>query len=487
MPRAKRKRRVPSPTETLLTTVPVGFAVVERAGQVSWTNPAFLTLLGLGPGVVGKDLREAVRPAWPSLDLALGAALRVGPSASLRSVTNTPARRRKHSILDIEILPLGEAEDGARRLLVVASDVTERVREHERAVLFYESFLSSSNAMEVTDRNGVLVDVNPTFEKTYGYSRAECIGQKPSLVRSEGTPKEVYERMWKDLLDPARGHWSGEIMNRDRRGKERPVFLTITAVRDDAGQVTHYLGVAVDLTEQKEWERKAAHSDKLASLGQLAAGVAHEINTPLANVMLVAESVRRRTQDPWVRSRIDTITTQVDHAARIVRGLLDFARRSDLYVTTLDMGQVTRDAVAFLKGKQSAGVEVEEVYPDERLPVSGDRGQLIQVLTNILNNGYEAMEGQEQGRLLVQVRRRENYAEVEIRDYGPGIPLDALPHIFEPFFTTKPEGKGTGLGLAICHGILQAHHGSITARNAPGGGASFVVTLPLTGSPPNET
>jgi signal transduction histidine kinase len=202
--------------------------------------------------------------------------------------------------------------------------------------------------------------------------------------------------------------------------------------------------------------------------------------------MLVAESVRRRTPDPWVRSRIDTITTQVDHAAKIVRGLLDFARRSDLYVTTLDMVQVTRDAVAFLKGKQSAVVEVDEVYPDERLPVSGDRGQLIQVLTNILNNAYEAMEGQEQGRILVEVRRRGNTAEVEIRDYGPGIPIDALPHIFEPFFTTKPEGKGTGLGLAISHGLLQAHHGSIIARNATGGGASFVIGLPLTGDAPTE-
>jgi PAS domain S-box-containing protein len=458
----------------------VGLAVVERTGTVDWANPAFHRMLGLGVALVGKNLEEEARAAWPRLSHALRETVRHGHPAALRSLAGSASDgHRRPAFLDVEVVPIGGADGALRHLLVVASDVTERAREHQRAVLFYESFLSSSNAIEVTDPNGVLVDVNPTFEKIYGYSRAECIGRKPSLVRSPYTPKELYERMWKDLLDPARGHWSGEILNRDRRGRERPVFLTISAIRDDAGLVTHYLGVAVDLSEQKEWERKAAHSDKLASLGQLAAGVAHEINTPLANVMLVAESVRRRSPDPWVRSRIDTITTQVDHAAKIVRGLLDFARRSDLYVTTLDMVQVARDAVAFLKGKQSAEVEVEEVYPDERLPVSADRGQIIQVLTNILNNAYESMEGQEHGKILVRVGRRDGNAEVEIRDDGPGIPLDALPHIFEPFFTTKPEGKGTGLGLAICHGILQSHHGSIVARNAPEGGASFLVTLPL--------
>jgi PAS domain S-box-containing protein len=476
----------PGTLATLLRTAPIGIAVVESSGRVAWANPAFPVLLGIPSAIEGQVLPGLLAADWPRIGNALAESIHSGRPASLQAVAAPPDGRRGPSFLDVEILPVDGREGGSHRHLVLLSDVTDRAREHERAVLFYESFLTSSNAIEVTDRHGLLVDVNPTFERIYGYSRAECIGRKPNMVRSRHTPKEVYERMWKDLLDPARGHWSGELLNRDRRGKERPVFLTITAIRDDSGVVTHYLGVAVDLTEQKAWESKAAHSDKLASLGQLAAGVAHEINTPLANVMLVAESVRRRTQDPWVRSRIETITTQVDSAARIVRGLLDFARRGDLYVTTLDMVQVTRDAVDFLKGKQSADVELVETYPDEPLPVSGDRGQLIQVLTNILNNSYEAMEGSETGRIGIEVRRRENNVEVEIRDHGPGIPIDALPHIFEPFFTTKPEGKGTGLGLAICHGIMQAHHGSITARNGSDGGASFLISLPLTGSAPAE-
>ena len=133
----------------------------------------------------------------------------------------------------------------------------------------------------------------------------------------------------------------------------------------------------------------------------------------------------------------------------------------------------------FLRGKQSANVEVEERYPAEPLTILGDRGQLMQVLTNLLLNAYDALEGSAEGRIVVEARRFERDTEVEVRDSGPGIPLEALPHVFEPFFTTKPEGRGTGLGLAICHGIVQAHGGTIVARNIRGGGASLVVRLPL--------
>ena len=381
--------------------------------------------------------------------------------------------------VDATLSVVPAAEGRSSRLVLVLTDASGRLRERERAHLHYEAFLTSSNAIEVTDRNGILVDVNPAFETTYGYSRAEALGKRPNLVQSDKTGREVYERMWADLLDPLRGHWSGEIVNRDRSGRERPVFLTVTAVRNTAGETTHYVGVAVDLTEHKAWERIVAHSDRLASLGQLAAGVAHEINTPLANVMLVAESLRRRAADPWTRGRAETITSQVEVAARIVRGLLDFARRSEPLVARLDLAEIAQETVRFLRGKQSANVEVDERYPPAPLEILGDRGQLMQVLTNLLLNAYDALEGAAEGRIVVEVRRGADHAEVEVCDSGPGIPLEALPHVFEPFFTTKPEGRGTGLGLAICHGIVQAHGGTIVARNLREGGASLLVSLPL--------
>ncbi len=458
----------------------VGLAVIEAPGRIVWANPAFFAATGRTPALLGQDLHalaEETGSLGPPVRAAIDAAILRGEAASFESV---PARYREGPggvYLDLEVRPLpGRDGTGARALLLV-SDSTSRFREHERARLYYESYLSSANAIEITDRSGVIVDVNPAFERIYGFQRKELLGKRPNIVRSKGTALDFYQRMWADLLDPQKGHWSGELTNRDRFGNERPVFLTITAVRNEAGATTHYVGVAVDLAELKAWQRSASHADKLASVGQLAAGVAHEINTPLANVMLVTESILRRTGDPWIRSRVETIASQVDVAARIVRGLLDFARRNEPNVTDLDLTSVVRESVGFLKGKQSAEVEVSEIYPELPVMIRGDRGQLTQVMTNLLNNAYEAMEGT--GRLRISVRSGDGAAEIEVRDSGPGIPEAVLPHIFEPFFTTKPEGRGTGLGLAICHGIVQAHEGSISAHNAAEGGAVFQVLLPL--------
>jgi PAS domain S-box-containing protein len=465
----------------VLDAVPDAIAILEPPRLVVWVNEAFRRTAGEDPTGGDPDLLAVLVPdsaALTKLSEAVDGAIFRGESLSLSSVPATFRGSPRRLFLDIDLRPVRIEPGRPRRALLRLREVTDEVRERELATLFRASFLSSSNAIEITDRSGVLVDVNPAFERTYGYSRAECIGRRPSLVRGKTTPPELYDRMWRDLLDPGRGYWSGELPNRDRMGKERPVFLTITAIRNEGGETTHYLGVAIDLTEQKAWARAAEHTDKLASIGQFAAGVAHEINTPLANVMLIAESIQRRSTDPWVRSRTETITRQVEVAGQIVRGLLDFARRAEPQLAEVDLVEVTRDALAFLKGKQSENVEFEERYPPEPVPVWGDRNQLIQVLTNLLNNACEAMAGQ--GKVEVEVRRADESAVIEILDNGPGIAPDALPHIFEPFYTTKLEGKGTGLGLAICHGIVQAHHGSISVGDHHSGGASFVITLPLT-------
>ncbi|HKV90145.1 MAG TPA: ATP-binding protein [Thermoplasmata archaeon] len=465
----------------LLEAAHIGLATFGPEGTLTWTNPAFDRLLGGRSSVLGRRLSTLASVAFAGRIPELLQSFRKGQPYALRSIPVSPEGKGGPRFVDLDMTPAPPGSPPHGLLVVV--DVSERVEDRKKAALFYESFLTSTNPIEVTDASGVLVDVNPAFEKTYGFERSECLGRRPNLVRSPSTPPELFERMWQDLLDPARGYWSGELSNRDRKGRERPVFLTITAIRDDSGVRTHYLGVAVDLAGQKSWERAAAHSDKLASLGQLAAGVAHEINTPLANVMLITESIRRGTSDPAVRQRLDRISGQVEVAGNIVRGLLDFARRGEPQVRKVDLAEVARESLSFLSGKQSADLEFVEELPSDPPMVWGDRGQLIQVVTNIVKNACDAMGGT--GRVTVRVRRHDSDAELEVADSGPGIPEDVVPHIFEPFFTTKPEGQGTGLGLAVCHGIVQAHHGTIRVQNRPGGGASFVISLPIsTAEPP---
>jgi PAS domain S-box-containing protein len=456
---------------------PMGALLLDPGGRIERANRTFRELIGLEEEPAGRRLGDLLASGDERLETARARAQEEQKSRSLHGFILEALDRKRRHVVDLEFYPQSDDSGRVTGVLLVVHDRTGAHQDPAASSrLFYQAFLHSTNAMELTDRDGFLIDVNPAFERIYGFSRDELIGRRPNVVASGKTDRATYARMWKDLLDPKIGAWSGEIVNRDRSGVEHPVLLAISAIRGEDGTINHFLGVAVDLTEQRQLERQAMHADRLVSLGQLAAGVAHEINTPLANITLIAESVRRRTADPWTRGRVDSLLHQTDSAARIVRGLLDFARRPEPKIGEVDVGDSVRAAVGFLQGKQSSGVELVSELPTEPLRVRGDRDQIGQVITNLLNNAYDALDGH--GRIAVRLNADAAWVKLTVSDDGPGISADVRAHLFEPFFTTKPEGRGTGLGLAICHGIVQSHGGTIEVQSEEGAGATFSVRLP---------
>ena len=455
-----------------------GAVLFGPEGHIERANRAFHDLLGSEDDPTGRRLPDLLSPAGDVLERSREESMRTGRKQEVRGVPFEPTSRDRRHPVDVETYPQFDGRGTIVGALMVVHPRTGAPGElADSARLFYQAFLHSTNAMELTDRDGYLIDVNPAFERIYGYRREEVIGRKPNLVASGRTDRAMYTRMWRELLDPNVGSWSGEVVNRDRSGIDHPVLLAISAIRGTDGVITHFLGVAVDLTERRAWERAAIHSERLFSLGQLAAGVAHEINTPLANIMLIAESMRRRATDEWTNSRVDSLMQQAESAARIVRGLLDFARRPETKVGEVDLGPLVAGSVEFLKGKQSSDVELRVDVPPRPVMVHGDGAQIAQVVVNLLNNAYEALEGR--GRVGVRVHADGEWAHIRVSDNGPGIPSEVQAHLFEPFFTTKPEGKGTGLGLAICHGIVQSHGGTIEVESEPGTETTFEVKLPL--------
>ncbi len=241
-----------------------------------------------------------------------------------------------------------------------------------------------------------------------------------------------------------------------------------------------YREVRDQLRELRDTQAQLLEAGKLAALGQLVAGVAHELNNPLAIVMGHAELLKRDSADPRVQERTEKILTAGARAARIIRELITFARPQSATLADLQMPVVVERALELRRqALQVRGIAVaHEAAPD--LPaVRGDEIRLQQVVLNLLLNAeYAAAQGAGPPRIEIRLAAEDGAVRLTVADSGPGIPPEVLPRIFEPFFTTKPVGQGTGLGLAICYRIVEAQGGRIWAESAPGGGARFVVTLP---------
>jgi GAF domain-containing protein len=232
--------------------------------------------------------------------------------------------------------------------------------------------------------------------------------------------------------------------------------------------------------ELSETQAQLLQAGKLAAVGQLVAGVAHELNNPLAVVMGQANLLQRRSVDPRVIERADKIVRATDRAARIIQGLQSFVRPQAPALAPVQLESVVEGVVALRQETfQANGIEVEQVIAPDLPPVWGDAQQLEQVLLNLLLNAEHALSTRgEPRRILLRLAAAGHHVRLTISDTGPGIAQEILPRLFEPFFTTKPVGQGTGLGLSISYGIVKAHGGRIWAESPPGSGATFVVEVP---------
>jgi signal transduction histidine kinase len=234
------------------------------------------------------------------------------------------------------------------------------------------------------------------------------------------------------------------------------------------------------MDELRRTQDQLMQSAKLAAIGELAAGIAHEVNNPLMVITGHAGLLRRRPELAAIHPTIDTIEGQATRAAGMIRGLLDFARRRSLHREHVRLRDVVERAFALVADKlDTHAIEAVTLLDEADPKVFGDRDQLTQVFINLVGNAADAMP--DGGRLTVstEVRRQDDVAYVSARvaDTGPGIPLEQREQIFESFFTTKPEGKGTGLGLAVTLEIVKNHEG--TVDSAPGKGTVMIVNLPL--------
>lgn len=235
--------------------------------------------------------------------------------------------------------------------------------------------------------------------------------------------------------------------------------------------------VISDITEHKEMvklEKQLLQSDKLATIGQLAAGVAHEINNPLANISLYTQILIRKPFDETIKDKLITIDDEANRAARIVKGLLEFARQSEPKLSSTDINLEITKVLNILNPQLKNTKVITELQP---LPsIWADRGQIRQFFINMMTNSIQAIITN--GEIIVKTSASEDHVEISISDNGCGVPMENLDKIFDPFFTTKGT-EGTGLGLSICYGIIKSHGGTIDVKSEVGTGTTFTIKLPV--------
>jgi len=353
--------------------------------------------------------------------------------------------------------------------------------------VFYRCVEDSNDTVMITDPSGVLHYVNKAWQRVYGYTAGEAVGQTPALIRSSHQDADFYQKMWAQIADPKFGYWKGELVNKAKDGREVPVFLTITPFQDKAGRLSGYMGIAVDISERKTLEAQILHQDRLAALGLISAGLAHEIGNPLGVIRGRAEYLGFLLRDDAAAQKnLDIVVSQIDRIARLMYGLLHLARGTKSEELSKVRPKFIFDKVIDLLSQQ---LRRHDIRIDNRLPetvaVLAEPSLFEQVVLNLLLNAVQAIEAAtaEQGRstghsIALGAEKGDKTWSIRIADTGCGISEANLKEIFKPFFTTKAPEVGTGLGLPICDQILRGWHGSIEVKSQVNVGTTFTLTIP---------
>ncbi len=416
--------------------------------------------------------------------------------------------------------------------------------QEEMAKTLFQAVNQSSNAIIITDPVGRIEYVNPKFCNITGYSKEEIIGGNPRILKSGELSESVYKKLWETIL--AGEYWHGEFHNCKKDGSMYWAAATISPVKNELGEVIQLLGIQEDITQRKEMEyqlkgqkleleetlqelretqMKLIEQEKMAGIGQLAAGVAHEINNPLGfvisnfsilkkNIQIISQlfdkyqqlsqfvlqgeigmatELAETTKQQVDKSKLPFILMDapellqesadgLERISQIIKVLRSFSRidqSSEWEEYNLSEGIM--DTLAILKNELKHIGEVQLILHEVGM-IRGVGGQLNQALLNIIRNAAAAtlpLEGSEKGVITIRSHQDQQYVYCSIHDNGIGIASEIMHKIFEPFFTTKPVGEGTGLGLAISYDIIvNKHKGQIKVDSRLGEGTGVTIQLP---------
>ncbi|MCC6926272.1 ATP-binding protein [Novosphingobium sp.] len=475
---------------------PVAMTLGDTKGRIIRANAAVAQAYGRSVETLPAMPVSEIAGYWPEIGDLLAAhqaALTTGKAQRLAAPFK-PAGDREPLVYDVAVFPIFGSDGTVIQIGSLGVDVTEQERSRQelaRSRGTIQAFFENIPAMTFIigpDRN--YVSANSYAIDNYGF---EFLSPKSLLGKSDltGTPDHwhpIIAEAHRTVMEDGKPHEVETSI--DMPGGTLSLYVSRFPIRNAEGEVTHVGGLIFDRTAERRASdqvaatREALHqSEKLAALGQLLAGVAHELNNPLTVVVGRSAILEEKLKATPHGKAIADLREAADRCNRIVRTFLAMARQSAPRRAAVQVGDAIEAALDMTAyGLRSSGIELVRKF-DENLPeVDGDEDQLVQVFTNLLINARHALEEHrpEGGKVTIATRVKGDKLLVEIADNGPGVSAELVSRIFEPFFTTKAVGDGTGMGLAMSRGMIEEHGGRLLYSDAKGGGAVFTVELPIT-------
>ena len=481
--------------ENILESMDGGILAIDKNGKITLFNFSAEEITGYKrEEVMGKDccdilksdlcedscpLRKVIDTGKPVFNYEVMVSTKTGDKVPV-NITTSPLRSRDNEII-------GAVENF--RDLTKHKGLWGKLREERNKA---QQYLNIAGVIIVAiNRDGTVTLINKRGCDVLGYAEEELIGKNWYDLC---VPERFREQRKKDFDDLMSGYYREaedyENIIVTKAGEERIMAWHNTLIRDDEGNIVGTLSSGEDITQRKIAEEELIRSEKMASLGQLAASVVHEVNNPLAGIMVYVKLFLKKFQSGTLQSegtdmQLLKMQKELERTTRIIRNLLDFARQSEPTMAETNINKVV-EAALMLVGNQInlENIELEKKLDPEHPRVLADFDKIQQVLINIMLNAIQAMP--EGGRLTIGTSvvegvrigdKVKNAVRIDITDTGIGIPEENLGKLFTPFFTTKEKGKGVGLGLSVVHGIIEKHKGKIEVSSKPEEGTTFRIYL----------
>ena len=480
--------------EAVLASASQGIVVVAADGRIELANANAEELFGYASGELIGQLLEILVPGRLGKDhvqhrAGFFASPRVRPMGQGLELAGI---RKDGTEFPVEIsLSYSHVADGIRAVAFV-TDITQR-KAVEDAVRLSEAraralFEAASEGVVVVDSGGRIVSVNGKMEELFGYPRSELIGHSIEMLMPDRY-RDVHPRHRGEYFASPRPRPMGrglDLAGLRKDGTEFPIEISLSPIDTDEG--VQSVAMVTDITGRLAVERATRQAERLASLGILSAGIAHEINNPIgiitSRIELMLIDAAEHALPATVVDDLHVLHRNAMRVTSIAQRFLSFARQSPAERSPVDLNRVVAQTVELVERQMGEGLRIITDLEPASPPILGHANALQQVLLNLIMNARDAMDGRGEIRIATGVSRdRPGQIRLTVADTGPGIPPDAISRIFDPFYTTK--ASGTGLGLSVSYGIIRDHNGTVDVESSVGKGATFILTFPIGSGEPD--